>query len=197
MLCGINHNLPLNIMWRQPNANRNTVVLKILAVIQISDACQNFTRIAADSTLGLLCLYNNHQFMLAKMNFETKLLVFSDPNILPGEPVAGMSLAIDSQGTVYVGKGVHVFKITKDVNTVDALQFFTPRDDGKIGDNLAQSATATTVLIIVADGLHVEVLQKGLLRCLIHGLAIVCYLNPLKDLLIAGSNYEMTALETV
>ena len=59
--------------------------------------------------------------MLAEMNFETKLLVFLDPKILLGEPVAGMSLAIDSQGTVYVGKSVHVFKITKGVNTVDAL----------------------------------------------------------------------------
>ena len=65
-----------------------------------------------------------------------------------------------------------------------------------IVDNLAQSATATTVLNIVTDGLHVEVLQKGLLRYLIHGPAIVCYLNLIKDLLIAGSNYEMTALET-
>ena len=118
--------------------------------------------------------------MLAEMNFETKLLVYSDPKILAGEPVTGMSLAIDSQGTVFVGKGVHVFKITKGVNTVDALQIFTPSDNGKIGDNLAQSATATTVLNLVTDGLHVEVLQKGLLRYLIGGPAIVCYLNLIK-----------------
>ena len=183
-------------MWCKIETQNKKTVLQCLAQIQLSDF--SFTRICCATTVSVLCISSNSKCRVYKHNQSAEIhgnldLINIQDRDLP-RPTSSC-VSVDSEGTIYVGQGVHVWKICRHDSELRPPFFVPVGQNWEIKDDVAEQATATPVLAIESDNLHVEVLQIGALRFLINGPAILRYISFIRDLLLAAGNFDGPSLQ--
>ncbi len=101
-------------------------------------------------------------------------------------------LAVDGVGRLYVADGNKLLRATNATSGWE--HFFGKALSTELSDGLAAEVAMPTIRSILTDDKHVEILGQGVLVYLIHGAAVVSYLNFIRDLLLASGNYEATTL---